>query len=190
MSIIDSLAQRRTYYSLTKDLPVSEQEILDTIARVTQLVPDAFDMRSSRLVVALGDQNAALWDSVIDAFDGTIVQYKQDCFHGCYGTILFFYDNAVVKALQEKHPTSAPNLPGWATQASAMLQISIWSALRELGVGASIHHYNPIIDDRMKAMFDLPEDYVLVAQMPFGGIGGDPRVKDPQNVMDRIKVCK
>jgi predicted oxidoreductase (fatty acid repression mutant protein) len=71
-----------------------------------------------------------------------------------------------------------------------MLQISIWGALRELGVGASIHHYNPVIDDRMKAMFDLPEDYVLIAQMPFGGIGGDPRVKDPQNVMDRIKICK
>ena len=34
-----------------------------------------------------------------------------------------------------------------------MLQINIWTALRELGVGANLQHYNPlVIDDAVRAL--------------------------------------
>lgn len=51
-----------------------------------------------------------------------------------------------------------------------MLQLSVWSALRELNIGASLQHYNPVIDAKVKGIFNIPENYKLVAQMPFGGI--------------------
>ena len=37
-----------------------------------------------------------------------------------------------------------------------MLQISIWTALRELNIGANLQHYNPVIDETVKKMFGVP----------------------------------
>lgn len=190
MSILKTMEQRRTYYSITKEIPVSEEQVLETIRRVTELTPDAFDMRSSRAIVALGEKNRVLWETIIDAFDNTIAPYKTECFRNSYGTILYFYDNAIVKELQEKHPIFSAHFPGWAMQASAMLQINMWNALEELGLGVSLHHYNPIINDKMRELFQLPEDYLLIAQMPFGGIKGEPRVKEPDDISKRVLIYR
>lgn len=54
MSIITSLRKRRSYYNINNQLPVSEQEIIDKIKEVTELVPDAFNMQSARVVVLFG----------------------------------------------------------------------------------------------------------------------------------------
>ena len=43
-------------------------------------------------------------------------------------------------------------------QANGMLQISVWSMLRELNVGASLQHYNPVIDAQVKEIFAIPEN--------------------------------
>ena len=68
-----------------------------------------------------------------------------------------------------------------------MLQLAIWSSLRELGIGASLQHYNPVIDARVRELFDLPEEYVLVAEMPFGGIGEEPAPKPAENIRERVQ---
>ena len=52
-----------------------------------------------------------------------------------------------------------------------------YKLVRELGVGANIQHYNPVIDEAVRTLFGLPENYVLVAQMPFGGIVAPPAPK-------------
>lgn len=54
MSILESIEKRRTYYALNKELPVSEEQVVDTIQKTTELVPDAFNMRSARVIVVLG----------------------------------------------------------------------------------------------------------------------------------------
>ena len=71
-----------------------------------------------------------------------------------------------------------------------MLQSNIWVGLRELGIGASLQHYNPVIDDVVKKLFEVPENYILVAQMPFGGIVEEPTKKDIENISERIVVKK
>ena len=190
MGIVQSLEQRRTYYKLTKELPVEEKQVLDMIKKVTELTPDAFDMRSSRVIVALGEKNQILWDTITALFDNAIAPYKLECFRGSYGTILYFYDNRIVKGLQEQHPIYSASFPDWAMQASAMLQLGIWCGLRDMDVAASLHHYNPVIDEKVKELFDLPEDYKLIAQMPFGGIGGDPRIKEKEDIQNRVKIFK
>ena len=190
MSILDSLALRRSYYKIGKELPVPQEKVAETIARAVELVPDAFDMKSSRVVVALNEHQDRLWDAVYDVFGGKVPREKIDSFKAGAGTVLYFYDTAVVKVLQEKYPAYAANFPVWANQASGMLQIAVWTALRELGVGASLQHYNPVIDAAVKTMFAVPESYALVAQMPFGGILEEPAPKEKEDMTRRVRVLR
>lgn len=190
MKILDSLKERRSYYDLNKNIPVEEGEILALINQATELVPDAFNMKSSRLVVVIGEKQNELWDNIYDVFEGKVPREKIDSFKNAYGTVLYFYDNEVVKGLQSQFDLYADKFPEWAIQASAMLQISIWSGLKELGVGASLQHYNPIIDKMVREMLGLPETYILNAQMPFGGIGSHPDDKDREDVSSRVKLVK
>ena len=71
-----------------------------------------------------------------------------------------------------------------------MLQHSIWLALRELDIGANLQHYNPVIDAAVRELFDIPEDWVLLAQMPFGNILEEPEPKDKLDIRERVKVFK
>ncbi|MBR4625842.1 MAG: nitroreductase, partial [Alphaproteobacteria bacterium] len=67
---------------------------------------------------------------------------------------------------------------------------AVWTGLRALGVGANLQHYNPIINKIVQNMFDVPKSWVLVAQMPFGGIANAPGAKPDEDVMQRIKFAK
>ncbi len=186
MSLVNSLQKRRTYYNLKKELPVSIDEVMKLVENVTELTPDAFNMKSSRVVVVYGDKQNELWDKVYNVFEGKVPREKIDLFKEAFGTILYFYDNRVVVDLQSKFPNFADNFPLWASHASAMLQISIWSALRELEIGASLQHYNPVIDKEVKNFLNLPDDYILVAQMPFGAIVGDATIKEKEDIKKRV----
>ena len=80
---------------------------------------------------------------------------KIDSFRAGSGTILYFYDRKVVESLQKQYPLYADNFPVWASQSSAMLQLAVWSGLRELNIGASLQHYNPVIDNAVKELLHL-----------------------------------
>ena len=190
MSIINGLKERRTYYNINKSLPVSEEVLVKTIEDVTELVPDAFNMKSSRVVVALGQKQDQLWDAVFDSFDGQVAREKIDSFKAGAGTVLYFVDNDTVAKLQGQFALYADNFPVWANQASGMLQINVWTALRELGVGASLQHYNPVINETVAKLFDIPKNYSLIAQMPFGGIVSSPDAKEKENIKERVRVVK
>ena len=190
MSIRESLQQRRSVYGLKKELPVSLETIRQLVTETTELVPDAFNMHSQRVVLALGERHDALWDAVYDAFGGKVAREKIDGFKAGAGTVLYFIDTDVVKSLQDKFPLYAANFPIWAQQSNGMLQISIWAGLRELGVGANIQHYNPVIDDAVKKLFDLPERWQLIAQMPFGGIATEPDAKEKEDITQRVLIAE
>lgn len=190
MNIVKSLEKRRTYYNINKQLPVSVDEVVAKIERVTELVPDAFNMKSARVVVALDEKHDLIWDEIYNVFEGNVPREKIDSFKAGAGTVLYFYDENTVKALQEKFPLYADNFPVWANQANGMLQISIWSALRELEIGASLQHYNPVIDQKVKELFNIPQEYKLLAQMPFGGIVSEPDAKEKEDISKRVSVVK
>lgn len=190
MKILESLKERRTYYDINRDLPVEEVKVFDLVEKATELVPDAFNMKSSKVIVATGEKQDQLWDNVYDVFEGKVPREKIDSFKNGYGTILYFYDEDIVKNLQNQFTIYADRFPGWANQSSGMLQLSIWSGLNELGIGASLQHYNPVIDNMVREMFDLPENYVLNAQMPFGGIGSHPDEKAKEDISNRVKIVK
>lgn len=190
MSMLEALKARRSYYAICKELPVKEEKVIELVKEAAELVPDAFNMKSSRVVLALGEKQDQLWDAIYDVFGGKVAREKINSFRDGAGTVLYFYDSAVVKQMQEQFAFYADNFPGWAVQASAMLQISIWSALRELGIGASLQHYNPVIDETVRKLFDLPKSYVLVSQMPFGGIVKEPEEKNKEDISKRVRIVK
>lgn len=190
MNVNDLLKDRRSVYQINKTLPVSEEEVIKLVTDATELVPDAFNMKSQRVVLALGEKQDALWDAIYDAFGGKVAREKIDGFKAGAGTVLYFYDESVVKGMQEQFAAYAANFPIWAQQANGMLQISIWTGLRALGIGANIQHYNPVIDDAVRKLFDLPDNYILVAQMPFGGIVAEPAPKEKEVIAKRVTVIK
>ena len=187
MKTVEALKIRRSYYGLNKNLPVGEAEVKKLVEAVTELVPDAFNMKSARVVLVTGGRQEELWNRIDEVFEGKVPKEKIAGFRAAAGTILYFYDEKVVKALQEKFPLYKENFPVWANQANGMLQINIWTALRELEIGASLQHYNPVIDEMVRQMFSLPESWKLLAEMPFGGIVVEPEVKEKENIQERVR---
>ena len=110
-----------------------------------------------------------------------------DSFKAGYGTVLFFEDEAIVKSLQEQFALYADNFPIWSNQASGMHQLVVWTALEAEGLGASLQHYNPLIDDEVKKEWNIPENWKLIAQMPFGNPTASPGEKEFQPLEDRVK---
>ena len=167
---------RRSVYALGKNLPVSEQEVLEIIDNAVKHSPSAFNSQTAHAVVLLGENHQKLWDITFGELEKFLstdeakatTKGKIDSFAAAYGTILFFEDHDVVKGLQEQFPSYADNFPIWSEQSTGIASFAVWNALAEAGVGANIQHYNPVIDEKVAAEWDIPANLVLRAQMPFG----------------------
>lgn len=68
-----------------------------------------------------------------------------------------------------------------------MHQLVVWTALESEGLGASLQHYNPLIDDEVKKEWNVPSNWKLIAQMPFGNPTMIPREKEFQPLDERVK---
>jgi len=66
-----------------------------------------------------------------------------------------------------------------------MIQYAIWLMLTEAGFGASLQHYNPIIDDDVKKEWEIPASWRLIAQMPFGVTTQMPGEKEFADIAKR-----
>lgn len=190
MELKKILEKRRSIYNIGNDLPISKDEVTTLVKDLTELVPDAFDMKSARVIILFNEKHHFFWDTVFNIFDGKISREKIESFKSGAGTILYFYDKNVVQVLQEKFPLYAQNFPIWANQANGMLQFTIWSGLAEKGIGANLQHYNPVIDKKIKEIFNIPESYEFVAQMPFGNIKLEAPSKAKENIDTRVIVIK
>ena len=63
--------------------------------------------------------------------------------------------------MSDTYPFAKDKFPTWSMQANAMLQLAMWSALKEKNIGASLQHYDPVIDEPVRELFDLPDNWVL-----------------------------
>ncbi|MDA1532465.1 MULTISPECIES: nitroreductase family protein [unclassified Bacillus cereus group] len=192
-----ALKERRTYYGINKEVKVSDEKIKEIVEFAVKYTPSAFNSQTARLVVLFGEAHDKLWDITTETlrkvvgdgdFSGT--QQKMDSFKAGYGTVLFFEDEAIVKSLQEKFAAYAENFPIWSHQASGMHQLVVWTGLEAEGLGASLQHYNPLIDDEVKQEWNVPANWKLIAQMPFGNPTAAPGEKEFQSLEERVKFHK
>ncbi|HDR7889733.1 TPA: nitroreductase family protein [Bacillus toyonensis] len=192
-----ALKERRTYYGINKEVQVSDEKIKEIVEFTVKHTPSAFNSQTARLVVLFCEAHDKLWDITTETlrkvvgdgdFSGT--QQKMDSFKAGYGTVLFFEDEAIVKSLQEKFAAYAENFPIWSHQASGMHQLVVWTGLEAEGLGASLQHYNPLIDDEVKQEWNVPANWKLIAQMPFGNPTATPGEKEFQPLEERVKFHK
>ena len=196
-SFKDAVINRRTIYSLGKDIPVLESEIIAVVERMTKEVPSAFNMQSARIIVAMGEHHADIWEITKAALKKVVpedefpkTEAKINRFLAGYGTILFFEETETVTSMQKKFPAYAENFPVWAAQANGMLQFAIWTELENIGLGVNLQHYNPLIDKEIKKTFDAPANWDLVAQMVFGEMLQPAGVINKIPVQERVKVFR
>lgn len=178
MSQFISLAEkRRTIYHLGNKVTQSKDEITKIIHDVSKQAPSSFNSQSSRVFVLYGEAHQKLWDITAnalkaimpaDAFEGT--KAKIDSFAAGFGTVLYFEDEQVVEDLQAKFPPYAANFPKWSDQAHGITAYGVWLALAEVNIGASLQHYNELIEEAVRKEWDVPAKWSLKAQMPFGSI--------------------
>ncbi len=69
-----------------------------------------------------------------------------------------------------------------------MAQILTWIRLDSVGLGGSLQHYNPLIDDAVRKEWSLSNDWSLVAQMPFGMPVADAYEKEYLPLEKRLLV--
>lgn len=71
-----------------------------------------------------------------------------------------------------------------------MHQLTIWTLLEDAGFGASLQHYNPLIDEPIHRQWAIPAHWKLIAQMPFGTPLQTPPEKEILPLENRIKIFK
>lgn len=173
--MIAAYAKRRTQYALGSNLPISREAVDKLVRESVRLAPSSFNSQSSRAVILFGDAHHKLWNIVKETLRPIVpaenfpdTEAKLAGFDAGAGTVLFFEDQAVVRQLQENFPLYAENFPAFSEQSGGMAQFAVWTALAQAGIGASLQHYNPLIDAEVAKTWDLPQSWKLRAQMPFG----------------------
>ena len=190
----EAIKNRRTFYQIDNKSTLSEKELLDLIRFAVEHVPSAFNSQTTRVVLLTGEAHQKLWNIVKNTLRKQIpaeafvkTEQKIDGSFACgYGTILYFEDMSIVHALQEQFSTYKDNFPVWAEQTDAMHQFAIWTMLEDAGMGASLQHYNPLIDDEVRKVWNLSDDWKLIAQMPFGVPVAQPGFKEVKSLDERV----
>lgn len=172
---IEIFKKRRSQYALGKNVDMGMEQLTELIKEAVRQAPSSFNSQSSRAVILFGEQSEKFWQLAKDALRPLVpadtfaaTEAKLDSFAAGVGTVLFFEDQNVVKGLQEQFALYADNFPVWSEQASGIAQFAVWTALAEAGIGASLQHYNPVVDDAAAKAWNVPASWKLRAQMPFG----------------------
>ncbi|MGB3392216.1 MAG: nitroreductase family protein [Stenotrophomonas sp.] len=167
--------KRRSQYALGRHLPISQEQATDLIKQAVREAPSAFNAQSSRALILHGAQSVKFWELAKDALRRIVpadafasTASKLDSFAAGAGTVLYFIDTDTVGNLQDQFPLYADNFPVWAEQSNGIAQFAVWTALADAGIGASLQHYNPLVDEAVRQEWGIAENWKLRAQMPFG----------------------
>ena len=176
-SFIELIKNRRSIYAIGNNLNQSNDEIEKLIKEAIRHSPSAFNSQSSRAVILFGQSHHKFWNTVLEVLKSIVpaeavsgTEQKIQSFAAGAGTVLFYEDQNVVKGLQEQFAAYADNFPIWSEHSTAIAQFAVWNILTEQGIGASLQHYNPIIDEKINVLFNIPSEWKLRAQLVFGSI--------------------
>lgn len=193
----NAIKERRTIYGISNEMIVSDERIEEVIKEAVKYTPSAFNSQSGRVVVLFEENHNKLWDVTKEALRRIVpedkfasTEEKINSFKAGHGTVLFFDDIAIVESLQKQFQSYAHNFPIWAQQSNGMLQYIIWTSLELEGLGASLQHYNELIEEEVKKQWGIPNNWKLIAQMPFGKPIAPAGDKEFMSLEERVKVFK
>ncbi len=164
-SFIELIKNRRSIYAIGNNLSQSNDEIEKLIQEAIRHSPSAFNSQSSRAVILFGQSHHKFWNTVLEVLKTIIpaeavsgTEQKIQSFAAGAGTVLFYEDQSVIKSLQEQFELYADNFPIWSEHSTAIAQFAVWNVLAEQNIGASLQHYNPIIDEKINTSFNIPAE--------------------------------
>lgn len=194
-NLLTAFENRRSIYALNNTLPVSKQAVVDIVEHAILHTPSAFNSQTTRIIVLFGDEHKRLWDiaennlrEIVGDGDFSSTEQKMDSFRTGAGTVLLFEDQDDIKELQEQFALYADSFPVWAEHTNAMHQYVIWTTLSEMGIGANLQHYTPVFEQDVTQAFNIPSNWSLIAQIPFGGISAPASDKDFKPISERLQV--
>lgn len=194
---LQALKNRRSIYALGKQVALSDVEVESIIKTAVEESPSSFNSQSSRAVILFDQAHERLWDiteaalrAIVPADKFEPTAQKLASFKAAKGTVLFYEDKAVIEGLQAQFPLYADNFPVWSEHSTGIAQHSVWVALAEHNIGASLQHYNPVIDADVQKEWAIPANWVLRAQMPFGSVEAAAGEKAYMVHDERFKVFK
>lgn len=192
-----AVEERRTFYGISKENVTTDERIKEIVEHAVLHTPSSFNSQSTRVVLLLDKEHDKLWDitkealrKVVPAENFAPTEERINSFKNGYGTVLFFEDNSVIEGLQEKFALYKANFPIWSQQTNGMHQYVIWTALEIEGFGVSLQHYNELIENDINTEWNIPSNWKLIAQMPFGKPTAEPSEKQFQPLEERIKIFK
>ncbi|MDF2474300.1 MAG: hypothetical protein K0R21_2082 [Anaerocolumna sp.] len=192
-----AVVERRTYYGISKEAVVADDKLIEIIEHSVKHTPSAFNSQGARVVILLGEKHDRLWNITEDALRKVVpadqfasTEEKIISFRNGYGTILYFEDQSVIKGLQEQFALYKDNFPVWAQQSNGMLQFVIWTAIEAEGYGASLQHYAELIEADVRAEWNIPDNWKMIAQMPFGKPVNPPQEKVYQPLDSRVRIIQ
>ena len=196
--LLENLRRRRSIYQIGKNVSAAPDEIVALIEDVVEQIPSSFNGQTSRVVVLFGQEHHTLWQIVKDTLrpllsDEQFEQTSQKVdglFAAGFGTVLFFEDQDAIQSQQEQFALYAEHFPQFSEQHAGMVQLAVWTALAEAGIGATLQHYNPLINEAVAKQWQLPAGWLLRAQMPFGSIEAPAGEKTHIAREERFKVFK
>jgi uncharacterized protein len=196
-AFFDAVRKRRSVYALSKNSVLPEDSIVAIVREAVKHTPSSYNSQAGRVVVLFGEQHNRLWDITRDILKGIVpadqfksTEDRMDMFRGAYGTIMFFEDQDVVKSMQERFPAFKDKFPQYSEHSTGMMQYIVWTALAVEGIGASLQHYSPLIDDAVRKEWDIPASWKFESQMVFGKIEQAPGDKEFAPLDARVKVFR
>lgn len=195
-TFLEAVRHRRSCYALSGEEVVPAQQLINILDNALLNLPSAFNMQSTRLVLLMGRHHREFWDIVTetlrpmvppDQFPRTSKKIATS-FAAGYGTVLFYEDRAVVEQEKSANPTYAAQIDIYSEQGSAMQQFAIWTMLEDAGLGASLQHYNPLIDKAVAERLGIPDSWRLVAQIPFGKPIGWPSERVQRSPIEQRRL--
>ncbi len=190
-----AIVKRRSIYALGKNKVASEKRIREIVEHAVTHVPSPFNSQSARVVILFGAESSRFWGLVRNVLKPVVpsesfgkTEEKIRSFDAGFGTALFFEDQEVVRGLQERFPLYADNFPVWSLQSNGMLEFAVWTGLAEEGVGASLQHYNPLVDEAVRNAWGVPAGWKLLAEMPFGSVEAPAGDKEFLPLAERVRV--
>jgi uncharacterized protein len=194
--LLEAFKARRSFYQLNKELPIPKEKVTAIVQEALIQVPSSFNSQSNRVLVLYGADHDKLWDITLEILKPFVPEEawaatagKNAAFKAAAGTALFFIDTTTVAEYQEKFALYKDRFPTWAEHSTAMLQFAVWTTLEAEGLGANLQHYNPLIDERVAAEWNVPKTWQLTAQVVFGGRAGEAGPKDHKPLEETFKVA-
>lgn len=194
---IDIMKQRRSIYAINKEVTISDEVLASFVKDVILHTPTAFNMQSGRAILLLNEQHHQFWNIALeelrkivpaDGFQKT--EDRLSSFMAGYGTVLFFDDTSVTEGFAQQYALYKDNFPIWAQQSNGMMQFALWNIFTEAGLGATLQHYNPLVDEQVKSTWNVPSTWKLIGQMPFGNKVEDASDKAFEDIDSRMVIYK